>query len=145
MDLWHLNNLEIILTLWTLNYVDCVSFSCISIFLLIEPTNLKKSYSRISEKHLQTSISLTDVFDFIGCFSNYVAFKEIKWLCVFTKFTAKKYNKATIYVNKLILAPFSPFDIKCKKLDAQSLWICVFRALRLHWTGSNAENFFEWR
>ena len=38
----------------------------LSVLLTIEPTNLKKSYSRISEKHDQTSINLTNVFDFIG-------------------------------------------------------------------------------
>ena len=36
-------------------------------------------------------------------------------LC-FTKYTTKIYNKATIYANELILALFSPFDIKCKIL-----------------------------
>ena len=51
----------------------------------IEPANLKISYSRISEKHDQTSINLTNVFDFRGEFSNYVAFHEIKWLCAFSK------------------------------------------------------------
>ena len=29
MDLWHLNNMKVILTLWTMNYADCVPFSCI--------------------------------------------------------------------------------------------------------------------
>ena len=38
----------------------------LSILLTIEPTNLKKSYSRIFEKHEQNSINLTNVFDFIG-------------------------------------------------------------------------------
>ena len=28
------------------------------------------------------------------------------------------YKKATIYISELILTPFSPFDIKCKKLNA---------------------------
>ena len=32
----------------------------------IEPTNLKKCYSPISEKHDQTSSNLNNVFDFIG-------------------------------------------------------------------------------
>ena len=32
MDLWHLNNMKVILTLWTLNYVDCVPFSWIDSF-----------------------------------------------------------------------------------------------------------------
>ena len=37
----------------------------LSILSTTEPTNYKKLYSRISEKHDQTSINLT-VFDFIG-------------------------------------------------------------------------------
>ena len=35
----------------------------LSVLLTIEPTNLKKSYSRISEKHDQISINLTNIFD----------------------------------------------------------------------------------
>ena len=35
MDLWTLNNMEIIVTLWTLNYVDCVSFSYIDSFHIV--------------------------------------------------------------------------------------------------------------
>ena len=31
-DLWCLNNMKVILTLWTLNYVDCLPFSCIDSF-----------------------------------------------------------------------------------------------------------------
>ena len=42
---------------------------------------------------------------------NYVVFDEIKCLSTFTKHTTKVYNKATIYINELILTPFSPFDI----------------------------------
>ena len=43
---------------------------------------------------------------------NYVVFDEIKCLRVFTKYTTKVYNKATIYINELILTSFSPFDIR---------------------------------
>ena len=45
MDLWHSNNLKVILpnftkdhcfwTLWTLNYVDCIPFSCIDYFQIL--------------------------------------------------------------------------------------------------------------
>ena len=38
----------------------------LSILFTIEPTSFKKSYFRISKKHVQTSINLTNVFDFIG-------------------------------------------------------------------------------
>ena len=40
---------------------------------------------------------------------NYVVFDEIKCLYAFTKYTAKVYNKVTIYMNELI--SFSPFEI----------------------------------
>ena len=43
---------------------------------------------------------------------NYVVFDEIKCLRVFTKYTTKVYNKATIYINELIITSFSPFDIR---------------------------------
>ena len=36
--------------------------------------------------------------------------------CLYLMYYKKIYNKATINVNKLILTPFSPFDIKCKHL-----------------------------
>ena len=53
--------MEVILTLWTLNYVDYVPFVVLILSLLFtsEPNHLEKSYSRISEKHDQTSINLT--------------------------------------------------------------------------------------
>ena len=31
------------------------------------------------------------------------------------------YNKATVYVNELILTQFSPFDFKCKKFNAKNV------------------------
>ena len=71
MGLWHSNNVKAILlkfakdhcfwTLWTLNYVDCIPFSCflvliLSILLTIKPNNLRKFYSQIFKKHNQTFI-----------------------------------------------------------------------------------------
>ena len=38
----------------------------LSLLSTVEPTNFKECYSRISEKHDQTSINLNNVFDFIG-------------------------------------------------------------------------------
>ena len=40
---------------------------------------------------------------------NYIVFNEIKWLCAFTTYTTQICNKAAVYVNVLILTPFSPF------------------------------------
>ena len=33
--MWHLNKIKVALTLWTLNYVDCVPFSCIHSFHIV--------------------------------------------------------------------------------------------------------------
>ena len=37
-------------------------------------------------------------------------------VCLYQKYYKKNYKKATIYANQLILASFSPFETKCKKL-----------------------------
>ena len=69
MDLGHLNNIKVILTLWTLNSGDRVPlfYWLFWILLTMDSTNLKKSYSRLSEKHDQSSINLTNiVLNFIG-------------------------------------------------------------------------------
>ena len=68
MDLRHWNNMKAILSFWTPNYVDSISFLLLilSIFFTIEPNNFKKPYSVISGKHDQSSIILTNVFNFIG-------------------------------------------------------------------------------
>ena len=122
MYLWHLNNMKVMLTLWTMNHVDCVLFSCIYLFHIVH--NRVKFFKKnlnlqTWDKH-QIFINLTNVYVFIGWFLNDIAFDEIKWLCAFTKQTAKIYNKATIHVNELILIPFSPFVINYKILTL--LW-----------------------
>ena len=53
MDLWHSNNMKVILpnfakdhcfwTLWTLNYVDCIRFSCIDYFQILF-SNFQKTW-----------------------------------------------------------------------------------------------------
>ena len=48
---------------------------------------------------------------------NYVVFDEIKCLRTFTKHTTKVYNKAAIYVNELIVTPFSQFGITVNAKD----------------------------
>ena len=55
-----------------------------SILFIIEPTNLKNALLEFPKKHDQTSINLTNIFDFNCEFSYYVGFDEIKWLCDFT-------------------------------------------------------------
>ena len=59
-------------------------------------------------------------------------FDEIKWLSTSARYTTLKFitKPQSTYVNKLILTPFSPSGIKCKKLDAENLWKCIFRATR---------------
>ena len=61
MDLWHSNNMKVILhefakdqcfwTLWTLNYADLSFVLILSMWLTIRPNNLKKFYVQISKKH----------------------------------------------------------------------------------------------
>ena len=61
-------------------------------------------------------------------------FDKIKWLCAFTKYITKFYNKAPIHVNELILTAFSPFEIKCKIIKTSGIVflghlldnVCVF-------------------
>ena len=53
----------------------------LSILFTIDSTNFKNSYLRISEKIEPDATNLTNAFDFIGLFSYYVVFGEIKWLC----------------------------------------------------------------
>ena len=53
---------------------------------------------------------------------NYVGFDKMKQLHINLN--------VTISVNELILTPFSPFDIKCKKRNAKNLWKWIFRVSR---------------
>ena len=64
MDLWHLNNMKV----GTLNNVHYVPFSCTDSFHIVNNRAnwFKKIIFSNSEKHEQTSINLTNVFDFIG-------------------------------------------------------------------------------
>ena len=77
----------------------------------IKPTNFKNliEFPKNMIETLIWSVYLS--------FSNCVGFDEIMWLCAFTKYT-KICNTAIIYINELILTPFSPLDIRCKKLNA---------------------------
>ena len=85
----------------------------LSILFTVEPTNSKNSYSQITEKHDQTSVTLANVFDFI---------------C----------HKATMYVSELILTPFNhlilllsaKLNLKWKTSESVFLghigdWVCV--------------------
>ena len=42
----------------------------------------------------------------------------------------KSCNKATIFMNQLLLTLFSSFDIKWKKLNVKNLWKCIFKGSR---------------
>ena len=84
-----------------------------------------------SEKYEQTSINLTNVFDFIGQFWNYVTFDEIKWLFAFTKYATQKLR------TKPRSTPLSCHELhlvhlilNAKKLKAKNTWKCIFRASR---------------
>ena len=72
--------------------------------LTLKPPNLKVIYSLIYEEHDQSFINLTDVFDFLGYFSNYVVFDEIKLLCALLNILyTQKFITARINVSELIL------------------------------------------
>ena len=79
----------------------------------IEPTNFKKSYSRISEKHDQTSMHLT----------LYANFRILLCLmksngCVPLRYILHKSSKQNPnLLQRVVLTPSSPFDVKCKKLN----------------------------
>ena len=123
MDLWHLNNMKVILILWTLNYKLLCSF-----FVLILPilftmgqTNSKNFFSRISKKHDLNSIS------------DYVGFDEIKWLCAFTKYILHKNLKQSHNTRQWVdIDSIWSFYLilNAKKLMQKYLWKWIFRASR---------------
>ena len=73
-------------TLNTILIVFLFPVLILSIFFTIDRTNFEKSYSEISKKHDQTSITLTNIFGF-----DFVVFDEIKY--AFTKCTVQKFAK----------------------------------------------------
>ena len=63
MNLWHLNNMKVIITLWY--WTMLIVFLFLEL-LTIEPTNFKKHYSKTYKNHDQGSI------EYLTLFSNYV-------------------------------------------------------------------------
>ena len=49
MDLWHLNNMKVILTLLALNYVDSVPFLCITFFRIVQNRANQYPISELAE------------------------------------------------------------------------------------------------
>ena len=103
-------------TLWPLNTFDqhMIVFDfpllILSIVSTVQPTNFKKSYSWISKKHDQTSINLTNVFDFIGWFSVFLKRSTIpsstymfKVSTQNTRKTCQIYSKLTIKIPEWLL------------------------------------------
>ena len=74
MDLWHLNNMEVINTL---NIELCWSYYFFLYWHSFRNCFCSANYYRISEKHYQTSVNLISAFDFKS--SNYIGFSEIKF------------------------------------------------------------------
>ena len=95
----------------------------LSILFTIESTNLKTSYSQFSD---QTYINLTNIFDFIGLFSKYVGFDEIKWLCGFTKYITHKF---TTMPQSTPMSWHKLHSVHCKKLNVKNLWKCILGLL----------------
>ena len=96
----------------------------VSVLFTIKPTNFKKPYLWIFEKHNQTSINSGSVFNFICYFQIALGLKNQMVVCL------KFITKTPIYVSELISTPFSPFDIKCKILNVENPWKCICRASR---------------
>ena len=77
---------------------------CSFFLLTLKLPNLKVIYSLIYKEHDQSFINLTDVFHFMGYFSNYVVFDEIKLLCALLNILyTQKFITARINVSELIL------------------------------------------
>ena len=97
---WYENYLNTLNTeLWWLYAFFVLILSIFSIWFTIERANFRKSCSWILEKHYQTSINLTDAFNFTVEFSNYVGFHEIKGFCAFTKYTTQKFTANPQFVS----------------------------------------------
>ena len=119
--------MKVTLTLWILKSSDRVPLFVLILCILftIKPTNLKNLIFE-SPKNIKPSLiwllyysTLQVNFQIVLC--------VMKWnVCVpLLNIMHKIYSKATIYVSGLILTLFSPFDIKCKKLNhlsAKNLW-----------------------
>ena len=63
MDLWHSNNMKVILALWALNCCLCSSF--LYWFFPYSSQSSQPILKNLSEKHDKTSINLTNIFDHI--------------------------------------------------------------------------------
>ena len=119
MDLWHLYNIKVIITLWTLSCWLC-SFFLYWFFPYCSQSSqliLKNLIFKFLKIHDQTSINLTDMFHFIGNFWITLGLMKPNSFMALLNIIHINLQQCHNYVNELILATFSPFAIKCKKLE----------------------------
>ena len=124
-DLWHLNNMKVILALWTMN---CVCFSCIDSFHIAHNwTNKFKKNHVLEFSKIMIRPPLIWLIN-LTLRANFRTTLKSSGFAPLLNWQNKNLYKATIYVSELIL---TPFDIKYKKMhDAKNLWKCIFRASR---------------
>ena len=93
MDLWYLSNMKVIVIFWTQNMLIVFLFlvSILLILFTIEPTNLKKIILEFPKNMIKPQL-IQLMYLTLGWFSNYVAFDEIKWLFIFTKYSTQKFK-----------------------------------------------------
>ena len=89
----------------------------LSILFTIEPTNLKNLILKFPKMHYQTSINLTDIFDFIGNFWITLGLMKPNGCMALLNILHINLQQCHNYVNGLILATFSTFASKCKKFN----------------------------
>ena len=104
--------MELSLDLWYYSFFVLI----LSILFKIEPTHLKNlilEFPKFPKFHDQIFITLANVFTLqvnfqftLGLVKSNVGVSLLN-----------RQEKAAIYINELILKPFSPFDTKCKKLN----------------------------
>ena len=122
MDLWHLDNIKVIITIWMLSCWLC-SFFLYWFFLYCSQSSqliFKNLILKFPKIHDQNSINLTDIFDFIGNFWIMLGLMKPNGCMALVNILYINLQQCHNYANELILATFSPFAIKCKKLNL--LW-----------------------
>ena len=108
--------MELSLDLWYYSFFDLI----LSILFKIEPTHLKiliLEFPKCPKFHDQIFITLANVFTLQVNFQFTLGLLKSNGCVPSLNIRQKNYKKAAIYINELILKPFSPFDTKCKKLN----------------------------
>ena len=108
--------MELSLDLWYYSFFDLI----LPILFKIEPTHLKiliSEFPKFPKFHDQIFITLANVFTLQVNFQFTFGLLKSNGCVPSLNIRQKNYKKAAIYINELILKPFSPLDTKCKKLN----------------------------